>query len=99
LLTVTFQRAGADDKGQEATNAVPRIILAMGADVVEAVIESRYATEKLSEYDYVVIRDANLYGPEFSNCVTVHWSWVKECLIASRLFPLPSWPMESSQEA
>lgn len=80
-------------------NAVPGIILAMGADAVEAVTEPRYATRKLSEYDYVVIRDANRYGPEFSNCVTVHWSWVKECLIASRLIPLPSWPMSHSQKA
>ncbi|KIM49330.1 hypothetical protein M413DRAFT_438515 [Hebeloma cylindrosporum] len=93
------RRAGVDDKGQEAMNAVPRIILAMGADAVEAVTEPRYATRKLSDYDYVVIRDANLYGPEFSNCVTVHWSWVKECLIASRFIPLPSWPMAHSQEA
>jgi len=71
----------------------------MGADAVEAVTESRYASRKLSDYDYVVIRDADRYEPEFSNCVTVHWSWVKDCLIASRFIPLPSLPMAHSQEA
>lgn len=93
------QRAGVDDKGQEVMNTIPHIVLAMGADAVEAATEPRYAARKLSDYDYVVIRDANRYGPEFSNCVTVHWNWVKECLIASRLIPLPSWPMAHSQEA
>ena len=71
----------------------------MGADRVEAVTEPKYATHNLSDYDYVVIREANHYQHEFAECVTVHWSWVKDCLIASGYLPLPDWVSESSQEA
>jgi hypothetical protein len=71
----------------------------MGADRVEAVTELRYADNNLSDYDYVVIREASHYQPAFAECDTVHWGWVKDCLIASRYLPLPDWPAESSQEA
>ncbi|PPQ93283.1 hypothetical protein CVT25_015281 [Psilocybe cyanescens] len=93
------RRAAVDDKAQEATNAIPQIILAMGADIVEAVTDPRYATRQLKEYDYLVIREKHQYLSQFSECVTVHWTWVKECLIASRYLPLPSWDGEDSQEA
>jgi hypothetical protein len=71
----------------------------MGADRVEAVTELKYADNNLSGYDYIVIREATHYQPEFAECLTVHWGWVKDCLIASRYLPLPDWPSESSQEA
>ena len=71
----------------------------MGADRVEAVTELRYAAHKLPDYDYIVIRHASHYLPEFAECVTVDWAWVKDCLIASRYLPLPDWFSESSQEA
>ena len=71
----------------------------MGADRVEAVTELKYADNNLSGYDYIVIREAIHYQPEFAECLTVHWGWVKDCLIASRYLPLPDWPSESSQEA
>jgi len=93
------RRAGIDEKSQEAINAVARIILSMGADRVEAVTEARYAGHNLSDYDYVVIREPSHYQHEFAECVTVHWGWVKDCLIASRYLPLPDWSSESSQEA
>jgi hypothetical protein len=93
-----IKRAGIDEKSQEAINAVTRIILSMGADRVEAVTELKYATHNLSDYDYIVIREASHYQHEFAECVTVHWSWVKDCLIASRCLPLPDWSSESSQE-
>ncbi|KAF8965254.1 hypothetical protein BDZ97DRAFT_1812840 [Flammula alnicola] len=93
-------KAGVDERAQEASNAVPRIILAMGAEVVEAVTEPSYASKELSDYDYLIIREPHQYLPEFAQCVTVHWTWVKESLIASRYLPLPSWPTaEYSQEA
>ena len=94
-----IKRAGVDEKSQEAINAVARIILSMGADRVEAVTELRYAAHNLSDYDYLVIREASHYQDEFAECVTVHWAWVKDCLIASRFLPLPDWFSESSQEA
>ncbi|KDR81687.1 hypothetical protein GALMADRAFT_239810 [Galerina marginata CBS 339.88] len=94
------RRAGADDKTQEAINAVPQIILAMGADTVEAVTDIRFASYKLKEYNYLIIREENQYLPKYADteCKTVHWTWVKECLIASRLLPFPSWGVEYSQE-
>lgn len=94
-----IKRAGIDEKSQEAINAVARIILSMGADRVEAVTELRYAAHNLSDYDYIVIREASHYQHEFAECITVHWGWVKDCLIASRYLPLPDWFSESSQEA
>jgi hypothetical protein len=94
-----MKRAGIDEKSQEAINAVARIILSMGADRVEAVTELRFADHNLSDYDYVVIREPSHYQSAFAECITVHWGWVKDCLIASRYLPLPDWPTESSQEA
>lgn len=98
LIYFSIKRAGIDEKSQEAINAVPRIILSMGADRVEAVTELRFV-DNLSDYDYVVIREASHYQSAFAECITVHWGWVKDCLIASRYLPLPDWPAESSQEA
>lgn len=73
----------------------------MGAETVEAVAESHLASREITEYDYIVIRDPAEYSSEFAGCTTVHWAWVKECLIASRRLPLPDWPSigEYSQEA
>ncbi|KAF9535266.1 hypothetical protein CPB83DRAFT_779065 [Crepidotus variabilis] len=94
------KRNGVEEKSQEAMNALPRIILAMGAETVENVTEPTFASKELAEYDYLVIRDPAHYSTEFSACTTVHWAWVKESLIASRCLPLPEWPSaEYSQEA
>jgi len=81
-------------------NAVPRIILAMGAETVEAVTEFRYASKESHDYDYIIIREPLHYSPEFVGSTTVTWTWVKESLVASRCLPLPVWPsVEYSQEA
>lgn len=88
---------GVDEKGQEAINAVARIILAMGAEYVEAVTDIQHATSGVSAYDFVIIREASHYSPELSDATTVHWNWVKDCLIASRYLPLPVWPGESEE--
>ncbi|KAF8163374.1 hypothetical protein B0H34DRAFT_764888 [Crassisporium funariophilum] len=93
------RRIGVDEKSQEAINAVTRIILSMGADRVEAVTELRFASRDLTHYDFLVIRGVENYSSEFAECTTVHWTWVKDCLIASRYLPLPEWPTEHSQEA
>jgi len=87
-----------EDKSLDATYALPRIILAMGAKTVESVSDQKYASQELSEYGYIVIREPSHYSSDFDDCQTVHWSWVKECLIASRYLPLPSWNTEYSQE-
>jgi len=82
-------------------SALPRIIIAMGAESVEAVTECHLASRLVTDYDYVVIREPTQYSSDFSGCTTVHWAWVKESLIASRCLPLPIWPSvaEYSQEA
>lgn len=70
----------------------------MGAEVVEAVTELRYTAKALANYDYVVIREPCQYVREFAQCTTVHWAWVKDCLIASRLLALPVWPQLLEEE-
>lgn len=67
------------------------IILAMGAEVVEAITEPRHASQALCNFDYLVIREPTQYSPKFADCTVVHWAWVKDCLIASRYLPLPTW--------
>jgi hypothetical protein len=88
-----------DEKGQEAHNAVARIILSMGARRVEAVSELRYASAPISEFDLIVIKEAHHYDPALDNGCTVPWLWVKDCLVASRHLPLPVWGMTNSQDA
>ncbi|CAA7271631.1 unnamed protein product [Cyclocybe aegerita] len=85
----------------ETAKVVPRIILAMGAETVECVTEPRFATKELDDYNYIVIREPEQYVSELPPATTVDWGWVKECLIASRYFPVPTWTTagEYSQEA
>lgn len=70
---------------------MPRIILAMGAARVEAVYDLKSASSKPAAFDYVVIKDASDFIKELRGSVTVHLPWVKDCLIAGRLLPLPEW--------
>ena len=62
----------------------------MGASQVEAVVDVKYASRKLHEYDYVVVKEvydkaqSNIDGV---NCV--NFGWVKDCLIMGRLLPNP----------
>ncbi|KAG6874218.1 hypothetical protein C0995_003764 [Termitomyces sp. Mi166 len=88
-----------EEKAQEAHNAITRIILAMGADRVEAVTEVDHASAPLHEFDLVVIKKAEHYSIELGMVPdkTVHWNWVKECLVASRLLPQPEWGLESQE--
>ena len=68
---------------------IPRIILCMGAERVEAVGCFDNASRPLGEYDYVVFRELD----EATKAETRHldtcvpFSWVKECLITGRLLP------------
>ena len=68
--------------------------MCMGARQVEAVTELRYASVRASDYDYVVVKDSCAISIEG---VVVTWSWVKDCLIASRRLPLED--ETASQEA
>ncbi|KAF8623562.1 hypothetical protein AX15_006332 [Amanita polypyramis BW_CC] len=79
---------GTDEKAQEASNAVARIIICMGARRVETVTELRYASARASDYDYIVVKDSCVSSIDTKGGTIVAWSWVKDCLIASRRLPL-----------
>lgn len=67
---------------------VPRIILCMGAAIVEAVADLKHASRGLDDYDYVVVPDSDFdQFPNLDLCVDVNW--VKNCLISGRLLALP----------
>jgi hypothetical protein len=72
-----------NDEGKEKCLAVPRIILTMGATLVEIATAVQHASDATA-FDYVVVEDdatvLDEYGP---NCVPV--KWVKACLIAGKL--------------
>jgi hypothetical protein len=64
----------------------------MGASRVEAVTDLKAASGSLSAFDYVVIKDSHDFVPALkSGVMCVHLPWVKDCLIAGRLLPLPEW--------
>lgn len=83
-----------DDKQNESTRKLPSIMLAMGADHVEAVCDMKHASYKTSEYDLVLVKDAEDVK-KFNSAGTgdwppcVHIPWVKECLVAGKLLDNP----------
>ena len=79
------------EKAKEASRMVPRIILAMGAARVEAVTDLKATSDSLSTFDYVVIKESYDSVSALQDVVCVHLPWVKDCLIAGRLLPLPEW--------
>ncbi|KAF7969897.1 hypothetical protein HWV62_25631 [Athelia sp. TMB] len=80
---------------KESSRAVPRIILAMGANRVEAVTEAKYASDPtFKAFDYVVAKDITECVPGLPKpnvTKLVHVQWVKESLIMGRFLPLPKW--------
>ncbi|KAI0082615.1 hypothetical protein K474DRAFT_1654725 [Panus rudis PR-1116 ss-1] len=82
------KRGNCEGKPANASCMIPRIVLCMGASRVEAIPEAKFASQDMEEYDYVIVKEEHEVGPIVSrgaNCVP--FSWVKECLIASRLLP------------
>ncbi|KAJ7097825.1 hypothetical protein B0H15DRAFT_901638 [Mycena belliarum] len=70
------------------TLAIPRILLAMGADSVEAVREIRHASHAPQTYDYIVKKDdTNIHN--LPNCIVVRWDWVKDALISGFIPDIP----------
>ncbi|KAL5511089.1 hypothetical protein ACEPAH_4304 [Sanghuangporus vaninii] len=78
------------DRALEASRTVPRIILTMGADRVEAVADAKHASQALNQYDYVVVKEG-ISQPRVRGATYVDVTWIKECLIAGRLFPPTEW--------
>ncbi|KAI0818511.1 hypothetical protein BC629DRAFT_657918 [Irpex lacteus] len=87
------RKGSVNDSGKvESKIEVPRIILCMGASVVEAVTSLTYASKQDFEqdYDYLVIEPGTF--PEATEPVKrfknwVPFKWVKECLVTGRLLP------------
>ncbi|KAF6765281.1 hypothetical protein DFP72DRAFT_870613 [Ephemerocybe angulata] len=87
------------DPAREGVNALSRIILCMGAETVEAVTKPELASAPLTDYTYIVTRDPGIPSADLPLSRLVDWGWVKNCLLASRLFPLPhAEHLEQSQE-
>ncbi|KAF8643815.1 hypothetical protein AX16_008833 [Volvariella volvacea WC 439] len=87
------KRNGAVGSTQEATNAILGIIVCMGAHRVKAVKTLQQTQHEVETYDYLIIRERDHYTPNLSELgpTVVDWQWVKDCLIASRLLPPPTW--------
>jgi hypothetical protein len=93
-LKVKSQFNSEDDKQNESTRKLPSIMLAMGADHVEAVFDEKHTASKTSKYDFVLVKDAedvkkfNSTG-KGDRPPCVHIPWVKECLVAGKLLDIP----------
>jgi len=76
-----------DEKSNDGGRFIPRIIVSMGAARVEAVPELKYASNPdLKEFQYVVVKDMH-ERPSVGGEKYVSMEWVKDCLIAGRMFP------------
>ncbi|KZT28445.1 hypothetical protein NEOLEDRAFT_1154372 [Neolentinus lepideus HHB14362 ss-1] len=87
---VTKKKTITDGRG--SLTCVPRILLAMGAIRVEAVVQTRYATERnLKAYHYIIVSELSDIDPLRGDGLSVaHWDWVKDCLISGRLLDMPA---------
>ncbi|KAI0256789.1 hypothetical protein BJV78DRAFT_1117205 [Lactifluus subvellereus] len=66
---------------------IPRIIVSMGAARVEAVPELKYSSNPdLNDFQFVVVKDLH-ERPAVGGEKYVSMEWVKDCLIAGRMFP------------
>lgn len=70
----------------------------MGATRVEAVRDISHASNTLSHYDLLVIREKDHYHRSYIQTHTVDWNWVKDSLIMSRLLPYPDWASEEESQ-
>lgn len=76
-----------DEKSNDSARFIPRIIASMGAARVEAVPELKYASNPdLKGFQYVVVKELH-EQPPVGGEKYVSMEWVKDCLIAGRMFP------------
>ncbi|KAI0006117.1 hypothetical protein BJV74DRAFT_761212 [Russula compacta] len=76
-----------DEKSNDGGRFIPRIIASMGAARVEAVPEIKYSSNPdLKDFHYVVVKDLQ-ERPSVGGEKYVSMEWVKDCLIAGRMFP------------
>lgn len=61
----------------------------MGASRVEAVAEAKQASKALSRFDYIVVKaESDVKRVKAKGVTCVHFGWVRDCLIASRILPI-----------
>jgi hypothetical protein len=76
-----------EEKASDGGQFVPRIIASMGAARVEAVPELKYSSNpNLKDFQFVVVKDLH-ERPPVGGEKYVSMEWVKDCLIAGRMFP------------
>jgi len=76
-----------DEKSNDIGRFIPRIIVSMGAARVEAVPELKFASNPdLKGFQYVVVKELH-ERPPVGGEKYVSMEWVKDCLIAGRMFP------------
>ncbi|KAI9466296.1 hypothetical protein BJY52DRAFT_1112319 [Lactarius psammicola] len=76
-----------DEKGNDSGRFIPRIIVSMGAARVEAVPELKYSSKPdLKDFQYVIVKELH-ERPSVGGEKYVSMEWVKDCLIAGRMFP------------
>lgn len=88
---------------QASVNALARIVLAMGAETVEAVENPKLASAPLDEYTWIITFDFDAFTqgwPQLPEGKWVTWPWVRACLLSSKLLPRPDPPIieEESQD-
>ncbi|KAJ6502465.1 hypothetical protein C8R45DRAFT_976703 [Mycena sanguinolenta] len=65
----------------DVSAVLPRVLLAMGASLVEAVQNIENANLTLTNYGYIVTKDAEIEPSLLRGCIVVSWDWVKDVLI------------------
>ena len=79
--------SGVGDEKSDGGRFIPRIIVSMGAARVEAVPELKYASNPdLKDFQYVIVKELH-ERPPVGGEKYVSMEWVKDCLIAGRMFP------------
>ena len=86
LITCKGTSGVGDEKSSDGGRFIPRIIVSMGAARVEAVPELKYSSNPdLKDFQYVVVKDLQ-ERPSAGGEKYVSMEWVKDCLIAGRMF-------------
>ncbi|GJJ16095.1 hypothetical protein Clacol_010374 [Clathrus columnatus] len=68
----------------------PKVLLAMGASVVQAVTQLKYVKGQ-TKFDYTVVDDDGAEVLSYNGAPGVNISWIKKCLITGIEGPVP-WP-------
>lgn len=63
----------------------------MGASKVEAITDTKQVSpSELRHFDYIIAKDPDDMRPDLGKTVIVDVTWIKECLISSRIVSIDS---------